>query len=315
MRIVIPGGSGQIGTVLARHFHHHGHQVTVLSRAPKPAPWRVVIWDARTDGAAWTSALEESDVCINLTGRSVNCRYYGANRREMYNSRIVSTRLLNNVIASLKQPPRLWLNASTATIYRHALDRPMDEATGELGGDEPGAPDTWNFSIKIAKDWEAAFFETQTPKTRKIAMRSSMTFNPDKGSVFHVFSNLVRCGLGGAQGSGDQYVSWIHEADFVRAIDFLIASESVSGTVNICSPNPLRNREFMRVLRDSWHRHFGLPASAWMIEIGSFVLRTESELVLKSRRVVPGRLIDSGFTFTYPDWPSAAQELVSRYRR
>ena len=315
MKIVIPGGSGQIGTVLARHFHHHGHQVTVLSRAPKPAPWRVVLWDARTDGAAWTSALEESEVCINLTGRSVNCRYYGENRREMYDSRIVSTRLLNDVIASLKHPPRLWLNASTATIYRHALDRPMDEATGELGGEEPGAPDTWNFSIKIAKDWEAAFFETQTPKTRKIAMRSSMTFNPDKGSVFDVFSNLVRCGLGGAQGSGDQYVSWIHEADFVRAIDFLIASESVSGTVNICSPNPLRNREFMGALRAAWGRRFGLPASAWMIEIGSFVLRTESELVLKSRWVIPGILMDSGFTFTHPDWTSATQELVSRYRR
>jgi hypothetical protein len=314
MRIVIPGGSGQIGTVLARHFRQQGHKVTVLSRSPKPAPWRVLPWNARTDGA-WASALEESDVCVNLTGRSVNCRYYAENRREMYDSRIISTQLLNSVIASLKHPPRLWLNASTATIYRHALDRPMDETTGELGGNEPGAPDTWNFSIRIAKDWEAAFFATPTPKTRKVAMRSSMTFNPDKGSVFDVFSNLVRCGLGGQQGSGDQYVSWIHEADFARAIDFLIVNETIGGPVNICSPSPLRNRDFMRALRAAWGRPFGLPAPAWMIEIGSFILRTESELVLKSRRVIPGRLLDSGFSFTHPDWPPAARELVSRYRR
>jgi uncharacterized protein len=313
MKIVIPGGSGQIGTVLARHFHLQGHTVTVLSRDPKPASWQVMRWDAQTVGP-WTAALEQSDLCINLTGRSVNCRYYTENRRQMYDSRIVSTRLLNDVIASLHHPPRLWLNASTATIYRHALDRPMDEMTGELGGNEPGAPDTWNFSIRIAKDWEAAFFASHTPGTRKIAMRSSMTFSPDKGGVFDVLSRLVRWGLGGSQGSGAQYVSWIHEADFVRAIDFLIVNETLTGPVNIGAPNPLMNREFMRVLRSSWRQPVGFPAPAWMIEIGTFPLRTESELVLKSRWVIPGRLMNAGFTFTYPEWPAAAQELVTRYR-
>jgi uncharacterized protein (TIGR01777 family) len=313
MKIVIPGGSGQIGTVLARHFHRQGHTVTVLSRDPKPASWQVMRWDAQTVGP-WTAALEQSDLCINLTGRSVNCRYYTENRRQMYDSRIVSTRLLNDVIASLHHPPRLWLNASTATIYRHALDRPMDEMTGELGGNEPGAPDTWNFSIKIAKDWEAAFFARHTPGTRKIAMRSSMTFSPDKGGVFDVLSRLVRWGLGGSQGSGAQYVSWIHEADFVRAIDFLIANEALTGPVNIGAPNPLMNREFLRALRASWRQPLGFPPPAWMIEIGTFLLRTESELVLKSRWVIPGRLMNAGFTFTYPEWPAAAQELVTRYR-
>ena len=313
MKIVIPGGSGQIGSVLARHFHRQGHTVTVLSRDPKPAPWQVMRWDAQTVGP-WTAALEQSDICINLTGRSVNCRYHTENRRQMYDSRIVSTRLLNDVIASLEHPPRLWLNASTATIYRQALDRPMDEMTGELGGNEPGAPDTWNFSIKIAKDWEAAFFARHTPSTRKIAMRSSITFSPDKGGVFNVLSHLVRCGLGGSQGSGAQYVSWIHEADFVRAIDFLIANETLTGPVNIGAPHPLRNREFLRALRAAWRQPVGLPAPAWMIEIGTFLLRTESELVLKSRWVIPGRLMNAGFTFTYPEWPAAAQELVTRYR-
>lgn len=311
MKVVIPGGSGQVGTILARHFHRQGHSVTVLSRSQRPAPWQVVRWDAETEGP-WTAALEQSDICINLTGRSVNCRYHAENRRQMYDSRIGSTRLLNDVIASLKYPPRLWLNASTATIYRHALDRPMDEETGELGGNEPGAPDTWNFSIKIAKDWEAAFFAGQTPGTRRIAMRSSITLSADKGGVFDVLSRLVRCGLGGPQGSGAQYVSWIHEADFVRAIEWLIAHEALTGPVNICSPNPLRNREFLRALRAAWRQPIGLPAPAWMIEIGTFVMRTESELVLKSRWVIPGKLMDAGFTFTYPDWPAAAQELVGR---
>src|ERR1700722_6238180 len=254
----------------------------------------MVPWDAETEGP-WTAALEHSDLCINLTGRSVDCRYHAENRRQMYDSRILSTRLLNDVIASLRHPPRLWLNASTATIYRHALDRPMDEMTGELGGTQPGAPDTWNFSIRIAKDWEAAFFAGQTRNTRKIAMRSSITFIAGKGGVLEILSNLVRSGLGGAQGSGAQYVSWIHEADFVRAVDFLIADETMTGPVNICSPKPLRNREFMRALRGSWRQPVGFPASSWMIEIGSFLLRTESELVLKSRRGIPGRLMNAGF--------------------
>jgi uncharacterized protein len=313
MKVVIPGGSGQVGTILARHFHRQGHSVTVLSRSLRPVPWRVVLWDAETEGP-WTAALEQSDICINLTGRSVDCRYHAENRRQMYDSRIVSTRLLNDVIASLKHPPRLWLNASTATIYRHALDRPMDEMTGELGGNEPGAPDTWNFSIKIAKDWEAAFFAGQTPGTRKIAMRSSMTFAADRGGVFDVLSKLVRVGFGGRQGSGAQYVSWIHEADFVRAIEWLIAREALRGPVNICSPNPVTNREFLRALRAAWGQPIGLPASAWMIEIGSFLLRTESELVLKSRWVIPTKLVDAGFTFIFPDWPAAAHELVTRHR-
>ena len=313
MRIVIPGGSGQVGQILARYFHGQGHAVTVFSRNLKAAPWRVVEWDGLGRGD-WIDALEHSDVCINLAGRSVNCRYHEANRRSIYDSRIRTTRLLNEVVASLKHPPPIWINASTATIYRHSLDRPMDEATGELGGNEPGAPDTWNFSIRVAKDWEEAFFSTSTPRTRKVAIRSAMTFSPDHGGVFDAFLNLVRRGLGGAEGSGKQFVSWIHEADFIRAIEFLIAREDFTGVVNLASPNPLPNREFMRALREAWGARIGLPVSEWMIEIGTWLMRTESELVLKSRRVVPGRLRDAGFQFRFPEWPAAARELVGRWR-
>jgi uncharacterized protein (TIGR01777 family) len=258
--------------------------------------------------------LEQSDVCINLAGRSVNCRYGARNRRIIYESRVKSTHLLNQAIAALKQPPRVWVNASTATIYRHALDHPMDEANGELGGNEPGAPDTWNFSIEVAKGWEEAFFSTPTPRTRKITTRSAITLSPDRGGIFDVLLGLVRRGIGGSQGSGAQFVSWIHEADFVRAMDLLIAREDFSGVVNLASPNPLPNHDFMRALREAWGIRYGLPAPKWMLEIGAFLLRTESELVLKSRRVVPGRLLDAGFEFTFPEWPAAARDLVARWR-
>jgi uncharacterized protein (TIGR01777 family) len=224
MKIVIPGGSGQVGGVLARYFHAKGHTITVFSRSPSRAPWRVVVWDGFTPGV-WIEHLEQSDVCINLAGRSVNCRYTPANRKAILESRVRSTVLLSEVIASLNRPPRVWLNASTATIYRHALDRAMDEASGELGGDEPGAPDTWNFSIDVAKSWEHAFFGTPTPLTRKVAMRSAITFSPDRGGAFDVLSGLARKGLGGTQGSGRQFVSWIHELDFARGVELLISRE------------------------------------------------------------------------------------------
>lgn len=313
MKIVMPGGSGQVGQILARNFHARGDAVTVFSRSPRPAPWRVVSWDGLTPGD-WVHHLEGCDVCINLTGRSVNCRYTAANRRAIYKSRIRSTQLLNAAIASLARAPRLWINASTATIYRHSLDRVMDEASGELGGDEAGAPDTWNFSIGVAKGWEEAFFAGSTPGTRKVAIRSAMTFSPDRGGVFDVFLGLVRCGLGGRQGSGDQFVSWIHEYDFLRAVDFLIAHEEFTGVVNLASPNPLPNRDFMRELRAAWGIGFGIPSPGWMLEIGTFLMRTESELVLKSRRVVPGRLLDAGFEFQFPEWAASARDLVARWR-
>jgi uncharacterized protein len=313
MKIVIPGGSGQVGRILARHFHSQGHAVTVLSRDARPAPWRVVAWDGVTPGA-WIDELGTSDICINLAGRSVDCRYNSTNRRAIYESRIQSTRLIGQVLASLNPAPSLWINASTATIYRHALDRSMDEANGELGGNEPGAPDTWNFSIDVAKGWEEAFFSTPTPLTRKIAIRSALTLSPDRGGVFDVLLGLVRRGLGGRQGSGSQFVSWIHEADFVRTIDLLIAREELCGIVNVASPNPLPNRDFMRGLREAWGIGFGLPSPKWMIEIGTYLMQTESELVLKSRRVAPGRLIDAGFEFLFPGWPAAAQDLVTRWR-
>jgi len=214
----------------------------------------------------------------------------------------------------LAHPPAVWLNASTATIYRHEIERANHELTGIVGGNEPGAPDTWNFSIDVARAWEAAFYETETPRTRKVALRSAMTFSPDRGGVFDVFLSLVRRGLGGTVGPGSQYVSWIHDADYIRAVEFVIEHSELHGPVNLASPNPLPNRDFQRILRETWGTRIGLPTTAWMVEIGSFVMRTESELVLKSRYVVPTRLQQAGFTFLYPQWPVAARDLVARWR-
>jgi uncharacterized protein (TIGR01777 family) len=314
MKIIIAGGSGQVGTIIARHFHQEGHRVLVLSRRVQNTPWETIPWDGATLGS-WVADVDGSDVWINLAGRSVNCRYNRQNRREILDSRVLSTSVLHEAIAKLERPPAVWLNASTATIYRHALDRPMDEATGELGGNEAGAPDTWNFSIEVAKAWEKAFFSIETPGTRQVALRSAMTFSPDRGGVFDVFSKLVRHGLGGTNLPGTQFVSWIHEDDFIRAVEFLIANPSLSGPVNLASPNPLPNRQFLRILRKAWGARIGLPILPWMLETGTFLLRTESELVLKSRRVVPGRLLDAGFTFNCSTWEQAAPDLVARWRR
>ncbi len=318
LRIVIPGGSGQVGRVLARYFQERGHRVTVLTRLPYAATWQTVHWDGKHFGP-WTEYLEGSDVCINLAGRSVNCRYNATNREAIYQSRIGTTRLLGEVIAGLADPPRVWLNASTATIYRHALDRPMDEFTGELGGNEfisarRRVPDTWNFSIRVAKDWEAAFFAASTPQTRKVALRSAITMSPVPGGAFAVFLNLVRFSLGGAQGNGRQFVSWIHELDFARAVEFLIMRDDMDGPFNLASPNPLPNREFMAGLRDAWGMPNGFPTPAPLIELAALFLRTESELVLKSRRVVPARLLDAGFEFQFPEWPEAAEDLVRQWK-
>jgi uncharacterized protein len=266
------------------------------------------------DGGEWCSELDGADVVINLCGRSVNCRYSEANRREIMESRVGPTRLIGQAIRGLSRPPRVWMNASTATIYRHALDRGMDEYTGEIGGNERDVPDSWRFSIEVAKRWEEALFAGELPTTRRIALRAAVVMTPERGSIFDVFGGLVRRGLGGTVGSGEQYVSWIHEVDFVRAIEHLILHEELDGAVNVSSPGPLPNREFMRVLREAFGVRVGLPASRWILEIGTWLLRTEPELVLKSRWVVPGKLTQSGFRFEFPEWREAARNLVARWR-
>jgi uncharacterized protein len=310
MKLVVPGGSGQVGTILGRAFEREGHEVVVLSRGGAD---RSVRWDGRTLGD-WAREVDGADAVINLAGRSVNCRYNAANRREIMESRLASTRVLGEAIARADRPPPVWLQASTATIYAHRYDAPNDERTGVIGGDEPGVPDTWRFSIDVARSWERAATDAQTPRTRTVLMRSAMIMSPDRGGVFDVMLGLVRRGLGGRAGDGRQYVSWIHHEDFAPAIRWLIEHEEVSGPVNIAAPNPLPNTDFMRELRQAWGARVGLPTTRWMLEAGAVVMRTETELVLKSRRVVPGRLLEAGFDFRFPQWPDAARDLCAQRR-
>jgi uncharacterized protein (TIGR01777 family) len=312
MKIIIPGGSGQVGVLLARAFIADGHEVTVLSRRPGPAQWRVVPWDGKNLGA-WAGEFDGADVVINLAGRSVNCRYNAANRREIMESRVDSTRVVGRAIGAAGHPPRVWLQASTATIYDHRHDAPNDEITGLVGVNEPGAPASWRFSFEVATAWERAAMDAANPGTRKVLMRSAMTMSPDRGGVFDALLGLVRRGLGGTSGDGRQFVSWIHERDFIRAVYWLIEYE-LDGAINLASPNPVPNASFMHALRSAWGIRLGLPANRWMLETGAFLMRTETELVLKSRRVIPTRLVQSGFTFHFLDWPEAAAELCRRWR-
>jgi len=311
MRIVIPGGTGQVGTLLARSFVADGHEVTVLTRNPKHAAWRVVQWDARTIGA-WVAELDGADVVINLAGRNVNCRYTDENRRAILESRVQSASVVGAAIARCKQPPPLWLQASTATIYAHRFDAPNDDVSGIIGGREPDAPASWRFSIEVATAWERAATEAVTDATRLVLLRSSMIMSPDAGGIFATLLRLVRFGLGGAVDGGRQYVSWIHERDFVRSLYWIMEHESLSGPASIAAPHPLPYRDFMRDLRRAAGVPIGLPATRWMVALGTWVLRTESELVLKSRRVVPRRLAESGFE--YPEWSAAASDLIRQVR-
>ncbi len=314
MKIIIPGGSGQVGTILARHFHKQRHDVTVLSRKPQPRPWTTLPWNGVTIGD-WAATFEGADAVINLAGRSVNCRYNSGNRADIMNSRVNSTRIVGQAIRAAKQPPKLWLQASTATIYAHRYDAANDEVTGILGGSEPDAPAAWRFSIDVAKAWERAATEHPLPAaTRQVLMRSAIILSPDRGGIFDTLLRLVRFGLGGTVADGRQYMSWIHETDFARSVEWLIHHSQFSGPVNIAAPNPLPYRDFMRILRKAWGIPIGLPATKWMLEIGTFLMQTESELVLKSRRVVAGRLDASGFDYTFPQWDTAAQDLVARWK-
>ncbi|MGY1400743.1 TIGR01777 family oxidoreductase [Streptomyces sp. SS10] len=311
MKIVLPGGTGQVGTILDRALSAAGHEVVVLTRRPRRP--QDVAWDGATPGP-WTEAVDGADVVVNLAGRSVSCRYTPENLRAMMDSRVGSARAVGEAIAAARRPPKVWLQMSTATIYAHRFDAANDETTGVIGGTESGVPDYWAYSVEIAKNWERAQEEAATPGTRKVALRAAMVMSPDRGGVFDMLSWLARLGLGGPVAGGGQYVSWIHDEDFVRAVEFLIAREDVEGAVNLAAPCPLPQREFTRVLRRAWGVPVGLPASRWMAEVGAFVLRSDTELLLKSRRVVPGRLGDAGFAYVWTGWEGAAGDLVRRAR-
>jgi uncharacterized protein (TIGR01777 family) len=303
-KFVLAGGSGFLGRLLAAHFHQQGHEVFVLTREPKLAG--DVKWDiARPD--EWAGCLDGADVLINLAGRSVNCRYNAANRKEIMDSRVLTTRALGEAIRNCARPPRVWLNASTATIYKHTFG-PAHSEEGEIGA-TPEAKDA--FSIEVARAWEEALFATPLPGVRQVAMRSAMVLGHGANSVFPMLCRLARFGLGGKMGNGKQYVSWIHAEDFCGAMDWILDRNELAGVINVAAPNPLTNAEMMRIFRKAVGNPIGLPATEWMLEIGALVMGTETELILKSRRVAPARLLESGFSFQYPTFDRAVENLAA----
>jgi uncharacterized protein len=302
VRIVIPGGSGHIGAFLRRDLVEAGHDVTVVSRTEG------VRWDGRTLDP---SVVDGADAVVNLAGRNVNCRYTTENLRQMMSSRIDSTRAVGEAIAAAKHPPRVWLQMSTATIYAHRFDAPNDEVTGIIGGEEPDVPRYWDYSVEIARRWEAEQERADTPSTRKVALRTSIVMSPARGGAFDALRRMVKLGLGGPVAGGAQYVSWLHEEDCARAVRFLLDGD-LTGPVNLAAPNPLPQRDFMRALRKACGIPVGLPATRWMAELGAWAIRSDTELLLKSRRVVPTRLLEAGFTFHHPTWPEAAADLTRR---
>jgi len=308
-RLILAGGSGFLGAVLAKYFVARRWEVVVLTRQPnnRVDGVRLVQWDGETLGG-WSRELEGADAVINLAGVSVNCRYGPRNRKLILDSRVNSTRVLGEAIARCAKPPRVWLNSSTATIYKHTFGPAWDER-GEIGGNREAKDE---FSVEVARAWEQAFHEAPTPATRKIALRSAMVLGSGSNSVFPMLRRLVRLGSGGRMASGAQFVSWIHEEDFCRAIEWLLDRDEFSGIVNLAAPNPVTNAEMMRALREICGVRLGLPATRWMLEVGAFFLRTETELIIKSRRVVPGRLLDAGFKFHFPHLREAFEDLDLR---
>ncbi|PST84351.1 TIGR01777 family protein [Pedobacter yulinensis] len=301
-KIVLAGGNGYLGRVLADYYLDKAAEVVVLSRRRfnVSGNLRCVVWDAKTPGA-WMEELSGADMLINLCGRNVNCRYNARNRREIVASRTIPTALLGKAVARLQQPPRLWINVTSATIYRHAEDRAQTETAGEAG---------YGFSVDVCKQWEATFFNCITPGVRKVALRLGIVLGRRDG-VFPRLLNLVRLGLGGRQGDGSQYVSWIHEQDAAQITEWLLNGPAVDGVVNATAPEPVRNKVLMQTLRQTYGVPFGLPAPAWLLAIGARIIGTETELILKSRWVLPLRLQELGYRFQYPGIRAAIHDILS----
>ncbi len=300
-RLILTGGSGYLGRVLHAHFAQLGWDVSVISRSKPDFPAHFVAWDGETMGD-WARTIDGADAVINLAGKSVNCRYHAENKRLIRESRTKTTGLVARAIGESSSPPRVWLNASSATYYRHALDRAMDERDGDEGH---------GFSVDVVGAWEEALFAPALPDTRRVALRLAMAFGPGRGGVYDAFAALVKMGFGGPMAGGRQFVSWIYTHDFARACLFLIENPAIEGAVNVCSPHPETNARFLSDLRRSLKIPVALPTARWQLELGALARGTETELLLKSRRVVPARLQGVGFQFDFPRWSDAARDIAA----
>jgi uncharacterized protein (TIGR01777 family) len=303
-KLVIAGGSGFLGDALIHYFGSKFDEYIILARSPHKNTNNItyVLWDAKTIGD-WTQYLEGADCVINLCGKSVDCRYNEKNKALIFSSRLDSTAVLGKAIANCKDAPKVWMNAASATIYRYSKDKIMTEADGEVGE---------GFSVEVCKAWEKVFNEAQTPNTRKINLRISMVMGKRAG-VFPVLRKLTKRFLGGKMGSGDQFVSWIHQEDFCRLVEWLINNKNAAGPYNVAAPHPISNNEMMKIYRKVLGVPFGLPATEWILEIGAFFIKTETELILKSRNVISDRAMKEGFAFKYKTMEECVKNLEERF--
>jgi uncharacterized protein len=304
-KIVLAGGSGQIGTAMVEHFKDKAESIIILSRSPEKHAGNIhtLNWDGKTLGA-WAKELDGADMLINLAGKNVNCRYNEKNKEEIINSRVNSINVLTSAIAQCKTPPKLYIQSASATIYRHAEDGPMTEENKEIGE---------GFSIKVCKKWEGTFLEKtkQFPEMRKVILRISLVMGPKEG-VFPRLRNLVKFGLGGMQGNGRQMVSWIHEKDVAGIIEWIVTHPELEGIFNCTSPTPIPNKEMMRIIRKEMAMPIGLPAPRLLLEAGAILIGTETELILKSRWVLPERILNTGYRFIFPEMKEAVNDILSR---
>jgi len=316
-KIILAGGTGFMGQEMTKYFGKE-NEIIILTRQVNGKTNRndynslsaedlknvsYVKWDGKTAGE-WVNEMNGSDLVINLAGKSVNCRYNEKNKNEIFDSRTDTVKAIGEAINKCNRPPSLWINASSATIYRHAMDRPQDEYTGEFHDD---------FSVQVCKRWEKTFYNQKTPETRKVALRMAITLGP--GGILIPYFNLLKFGLGGKQASGDQMYSWVHIEDTCRMIEWIYDRKEISGTYNSSSPNPVTNEEFMKVFRKVTGHIIGLPAYKWMLQIGAPLIGTELELVLKSRWVLPTRILETGFQFKHPLLEDALSDIIGKVPR
>ena len=300
MKIIIAGGTGFLGSCLAEYYSAKGAEVIILTRGGSHTAGnsQFVHWDGKTL-ELWVSALEGADVLINLNGKSVDCRYTEKNKQLIYSTRLDATRVLGEAVLKCKIPPRLWINAASATIYRHSLDKEMDEYTGEIGT---------GFSVDVCKKWERVFNEAELSSTRKVIIRTGIVLG--RTGPFKPLKMLAKLGMGGKHGPGTQYFSWLHEKDFVQIIHYIILNPGISGVYNVTAPTPIPNSRFMKALRNALGIPFGLPLPKWLLEFGAVIIGTETELILKSRRVVPKKLLELGYQFQFKNIEEALTDLV-----
>ncbi|MCH2234230.1 MAG: TIGR01777 family oxidoreductase [Crocinitomicaceae bacterium] len=299
MKIVIAGGSGFLGEVLNNYFRKQGHEVMIISRSKPKFDCTFSKWNGKTKGE-WIQEIEGCDVLINLAGKSVDCRYTKGNKNLIMSSRVDSTAILHKALSSLKNKPKIWLNAASATIYRHSLDKSMSEENGEIGT---------GFSVDVCKAWENAFFKESHKNVRQVALRTSIVIG-NTGGALKPIKNLVNIFFGGKQGKGDQMFSWIHELDFARAVEYIIKAEDIAGVINIASTMPITNETFMKTMRKYLKRPFGFPMPPWLLEVGAFFIGTETELILKSRYINPKTLSEKNFKWIYSDINQALKDLI-----